>query len=253
MPYQKDAKAILDLFLQRLFLQEKKEFLLLATKYETIQDELERLILRLAEKEIKSEDQLYRLELYKQFQKESKEQIERYSKIAGKTIENGQKLFGKAGIESAEQMLGLQVKFFRKLPVDVINNFVGKSFYNGAKLDDTLFASSYPKFMDKVKDELLKGIAMGRNPREVARLIRKESKAPLWESLRLARTEQLMIFRETSVMSYEKSGVCSGFERIERSDACDDCQSLNGKKYKFDEAYDDFHPNCRGAFIPLVG
>src|SRR5574338_1461068 len=206
MPYQQDAKKILLLFLDRLQNQEKKEFLLLANQWESVQGELDSLILKLASQENLSEDKLFRLALYKQFQEQAEQEIKKYSNIAAGIISTQQKIYGKAGIESAQKMIGLKVGFFNKLPVETINNFIGKSFFDGAKLDQTLFARSYPDYMSKVKTELLHGIALGRGARETARQIKKTSTAPLWQSLRLARTEQMQIYRETSFMQMKASG-----------------------------------------------
>ena len=148
-------------------------------------------------------------------------------------------------------MIGLKVSFFQRLPIEAINNFIGKSFYDGSKLDETLIANSYSAYMNSVKEKLLQGVALGRSPVETARLFRKEPHAPLWQSLRLARTEQMNIFRETSLMQMEKSGVCSGWQRIEQDDACDECKEENGKIYKLSESFDT-HPNCRRGMLPFV-
>lgn len=251
MPYQKEAREILSIFLDRLLLREKKEFVLLANKWGVVETELNVMIQKLAEKEVKSENQLYNLALYKEFLSTSKTQIKNYSNIASKIISYEQKNFGKAGLEVTQSMIELETRFFQRLPVDVINNFIGKSFYDGAKLDDTLFLRSYSAYAEKTKDLLLQGVALGRNPRETARLIRKESNAPLWQSLRLARTEQLNIFRETSLLQMKESGVCKGWERIEEDDACDECKEANGKIFSLDEPFDT-HPNCRGAMLPVA-
>jgi hypothetical protein len=57
--------------------------------------------------------------------------------------------------------------------------------------------------------------------------------------------------RETQVMQMKASGVVDGLQRYEVPDCCDVCSALNGKIYKFDEPKDDFHPNCRGCYIPF--
>jgi SPP1 gp7 family putative phage head morphogenesis protein len=252
MNYQTEARDVLTLFLDRLLKREKKEFALLSFQWGEISKELEGLIEKIAEKEIKSEDQLYRLALYQQFLEESKDKVTEYSNIAAGIIADNQKAFGKAGLQSTQEMIGLKVKFFQKLPTEVINNFIGKSFYEGSKLNETLFASSYPDAMERVKQTLLNSIALGKNPRATARAIRKDDLSiPLWKSLRLARTEQMQIFRETSLLQMKKSGVVSGWERSERNDACEKCKELDGKVFKLDEPFET-HPNCRGAMLPVI-
>lgn len=251
MSYESDAKAILIKFLDRLERKEQKEFLLLTQYWNTIQDEISSTIEKLAAKEFKSENQLYLLGQYKLFLRQSQEQISLYSQIASGVISDNQRTFGAAGIESTQEMISLEANFFNKLPVEVINNFIGKSFYDGSKLDDTLFAKSYPDYISQVKDTLLNSIALGKNPRETARLIRKECNAPLWQSLRLARTEQLTIFRETSLMQMKESGVVSEWEWIAEKDACDYCLGNNGKRFSLEIGMET-HPNCRCGQLPIV-
>jgi hypothetical protein len=252
MPYQDEANAVLQQFLKKLFLREKKEFTLLASLWEeSISGELDSLILKLASQENLSENKLYHLALYKEFQAQAEEEIRKYSQAAGLIISNEQKVYGEAGIDSAEKMIGLKTEFFKRLPKNTINNFIGRSYFDGNLLDKTLYARSFPDYMDKVKSELLKGVALGRNPKQVAKAISMESNAPLWQSYRLARTEQMSIFRTTAEMSMEKSGVLKGWERLEADDACDFCQSENGKVYEFGQEA-TWHPQCRGAKIPVL-
>lgn len=251
--YLNQANAILQIFLEKLLLREKKEFTLLANQWNMVSKELDSQILKLADREILSENQLFKLALYQQFQKDAKTQIEQYSKIASGVISNEQKIFGQAGIDMTQEMIELKVSFFQRLPKGFIDNFIGKSFYDGAMLDKTLFAKSYPAYMATVKDKLLTGVALGYNPRKVAKIIASESTAPLWQALRLARTEQLAIMRETSLIQMKQSGVVKGWKRIEQDDelACDYCKSVNGNVYSFDES-GEWHPNCRGARIPVI-
>ena len=207
----------------------------------------------MAEKESLSEDQLYRLALYKQFKQESQAKIEEYSKLVGSVVSKEQGVFAKQGIEAAQDMIGLKVSFFQKLPVNAIESFVGRSFWDGNLLDQTLFASSYPKYMEKTKELLLTGIAKGYNPRKIAREIRNNSTAPLWESLRLARTETINAFRSASLLQYKESGVVTGWEWLVSEDerTCDECMSKSGTRHSLDEAMDE-HPNGRCAQLPLI-
>jgi SPP1 gp7 family putative phage head morphogenesis protein len=251
MPYQEEARKILFQFLDRMQRLESKEFLLLSNQWGSIAKELEQQIEKIATKEFKTEDQLYRLELYKSFLADSKTQIKNYSEIANGVISQNQMTFGKMGIESAQQMIGLKVSFFQKLPIEVINNFIGKSFYDGAKLNDTLFLRSYSDYTKAVKDRLLTSIALGKNPRATARMITAECNAPLWQSLRLARTEQLSIWRETSLMQFERSGVVKEWEWLAEPDACDICLEKNGKRFPLTQGMDT-HPNCRCAELPII-
>lgn len=252
MSYQSESQLIADLFMAKMMRQEQKEFLLLADRWGVVTDNLEGLILKLAEKENKSPDQLFRSGLYQQFLDEAHSQIKDYSQIASGVISNGQVVAGKLGIGSVQKMIEIKTDNYRNLPVTAINRFIGKSFSDGAKLDSTLFAKSYPDYINKTKEILLQGVALGKSPIETARMIRKESTAPLWKSLRLARTESMAVYRESSTMQMLSSGVVRQRERLEQDDACDFCQSVNGNRYDLDGGDDEFHPNCRGCYIPVL-
>jgi len=73
----------------------------------------------------------------------------------------------------------------------------------------------------------------------------------LTRALRIARTEQMQVFRESSKMQMDESGVVKGYELIAEEDACELCQSQTGKIFEFKEE-PDLHPYCRCAFLPVV-
>ena len=82
MSYQSDAKEILNSFLNKASNYENKEILLLADRWKGVSSHLEELITKLSEKEILSPDQLFKLDLYKQFLKESQAEVEKYNNFA---------------------------------------------------------------------------------------------------------------------------------------------------------------------------
>jgi hypothetical protein len=50
-----------------------------------------------------------------------------------------------------------------------------------------------------------------------------------------------------------ESGICKGWERVEQSDCCPECDEVNGEQYSLDDDWEDIHPNCRGTCLPIVG
>lgn len=114
-----------------------------------------------------------------------------------------------------------------------------------------LFEKSYPESISKLADTLINATALGYNPEKTARLLAQSMDGNLTRALVIARTEQMNVLRETSIMQMKESGVCKGWIRIEQPDACSECAEVNGKHYSFDESFDS-HPNCRGASIPDI-
>lgn len=249
MPYQDEARKILYEVLNKLDRQEQKEMILLANKWGVVANTLNELIQKLAEKEIKSANQLYQLELYKEFLAISKNQVTKFSADASTIIARNQVIFAEAGLSSTQEMIELVTVRFNRLPIQAVNNMIGFSS-DGSPLYE-LLKKSYPETVDKLIDTLISSTALGRNPQVTARLMKESMDGNLSRALRIARTEQMNVLRETSRMQMEKSGVVSEWERIEQEDACEDCAAENGKRYSLGESFDT-HPNCRGSLLPIV-
>lgn len=99
-------------------------------------------------------------------------------------------------------------------------------------------------------DKLLnRGIVQGKNPRELARDLRKTFNTSIANSERLLRTELARVQGDVAMDSYKQSG----FEQyiwIAEPNACPECQALNDKVFDVDKAevglnYIPKHPNCR--------
>ncbi len=249
MGYWEDANQILEEFLKSLGKQEKKEFLLLSQKWGVVSSALEDKIKALSELEDLSRNQLYKLDLYKEFLSESRKQINKYSQVASEIISDNQKIFAQTGLESTQEIISLVNVRFNRLPVQAVENFIGMS-QEGSPLFE-LLKKSYPESVTKLTDTLLKSIALGNNPRETARLMAVDMDFNLTRALRIARTEQMQLFRETSKMQMEESGVVKGFELITEEDACELCLSQKGKNFEFNEN-PELHIGCRCGYLPVL-
>ena len=251
--YWKNAYSILDDYHEKLISQELGEISYLAKAWGKIQKnlqlDLEDLAKLAVEKKL-TRSGLYRLDKYQEFINVTKTQISKYNDTALDAISNAQRQAGKWGIEATEYSLDyLKVKFNR-LPVSVVENFIGIS-KQGERLY-TLLEKSYPETVLKITDAMLMGIVKGDNPLTVARAMTKVSNIPLTRAMRIARTEQLNIFRKTSLEAMKRSGVVSAWQWYAVStDACDYCLEHNGKEYDL-ETIMETHPNCRCTEIAVV-
>lgn len=105
-----------------------------------------------------------------------------------------------------------------------------------------------------VRKALITGLALGRNPRDIAREVRWAFGGNLARALRVSRTETLRAYREASLRSYQANGdVVSGWIWYsalgERT--CAACWAMHGTKHKLTERLND-HPNGRCTMIPIV-
>lgn len=99
-------------------------------------------------------------------------------------------------------------------------------------------------------DKLLhRGIVQGKNPRELARDLRKTFDTSIANSERLLRTEMARVQQDVFQDSMEQAEF-DAYEFIAEPDACPICSALDGKIFKLKDAEIGvnaypIHPNCR--------
>lgn len=106
---------------------------------------------------------------------------------------------------------------------------------------------------------LSRGVAEGRNPRDIARDLVRQVDISRNRARTIARTEVISAHAEASLNSYKEAGLEGVRVRAEWSTAgddqvCPECEDMEGKEFDIDDAHGliPLHPNCRCAFIPVV-
>lgn len=107
---------------------------------------------------------------------------------------------------------------------------------------------------------LAQGIADGRNPREIARLlVDRVDKIGITRARTLARTEVIRAHHSANIQEYRNAGieevrlvaewVTAGDDRV-----CPLCEPLNGKLFEINaiENLIPRHPNCRCVAVPVL-
>ena len=130
--------------------------------------------------------------------------------------------------------------------------------FRGAKFSERLWANQ--AYLKMQLDNLLRtGLIQGRNPRELAKSLRKEIETSVYVSERLMRTEMCRVQIGAQLASYK----ASGYDRLiivpehdERS--CDYCESQDGMIVEVAKAepgvnVPPFHPNCRCSTSAWAG
>lgn len=182
------------------------------------------------------------------------EQIRLYAVSAGELLSARQLTLLNLGIEASAAAIeamapGLQ---FNRLPIEAIQNMVGLAG-DGSPLRETLEAS-YPHGADGILDEMVRGVATGKGPREIARsAIRHGLSRSLNHMMTVARTETLRAYREATRQGYIRSGVVAGYKRLSARDrrTCAGCLSADGAFYMLDEPFAS-HPLCRCTLVPQI-
>lgn len=214
-----------------------------------------------------SQAALYRLQRARRLRAQIRDEFERYVQYADGTLARYQEGSGTLGIEHAAQAIELtyweggQVgAYFDRLPISAVQNVVGIAG-DGKPLGDLLRrrmirdedGTELAGVWDRLTQTLIEGTALGRNPREVARLMRDDVAGGLNKALVIARTEGLRPYREMSRSQYEASGVVEGQKRLAAHDdsVCGACLADEGTLYGIHAVISD-HPQGRCTGVPVV-
>lgn len=199
-------------------------------------------------KEMLINQQRYRL-LMAQLQGE----LVQYTNYAERTIADRQRQLAIMGADNAVQAIQLQgvTADFNRLPIEAIENIAG-SMSGGSPLR-SLLTRSWPLSADALTQELINGIALGYNPRKVARLMAQGATKSLDRMMVIARTEQLRSYRTANLDSYRASGVVNSYQRLATHDSrvCAACLMDEGHIYELEENMPE-HPQGRCTCIPVI-
>jgi len=113
---------------------------------------------------------------------------------------------------------------------------------------------AFPLAVEKLTDLLIRGTALGWNPRKTAEVARRDGlSSGLNHFLLVARDQQIRAYREASRDTYQASSVVYGYKRLATKNkrTCLACLALDGKIYETSELM-PLHPQDRCTMIPLV-
>lgn len=111
-----------------------------------------------------------------------------------------------------------------------------------------------PETAAAARDTLVQAVVRGDNPHVTARALRDTLEAPLWRTLRIARTETIGAYRDGAGQTYRANrNSLAGWIWISKLSprTCAACWALHGTIYPIDEPFAS-HPNCRCTPAPLT-
>lgn len=204
-----------------------------------------------------------RLARWKALRKQIAQEVARFGQFVDTDLTaNAQQMIA-LGLTHGEQMvlaglpepLAAAIKTqWNRLPVDAVRALMG-FLAPGSPLHDALVNQLGEAVAGGVEGALLKGIALGQNPRVVARLIKKELGQALSWALRTARTAMLYAYREANRASYVANpDIVEGWiwhAKLNDSRTCMSCISQHGTVHPPAEVLNDHH-NGRCAMIPVT-
>jgi SPP1 gp7 family putative phage head morphogenesis protein len=134
---------------------------------------------------------------------------------------------------------------FTQLPTEAFETMVG-SLADGTPLRMRLARYGIVAGQE-VGRILATAVAVGAGPLATARQLREVLGVFKWDAERIARTDQIRVFRESSRLAYIQNwDIVRGYEQLAAKDSrtCPVCQALDGTFYKFDRMISS-HSNCR--------
>lgn len=224
----------------------------LARAYRDAAREIARQIERLSRENAQS----LRLARLRTLERQIDDELTRLVSQSVRLIEQGQRTMVQLGPDQVAGQVAAQAPFlessFTRLPRLAFETMVG-SLADGTPLRSVLMR--YGVVADREAQRILaNAIALGINPRATARQLREVLGVWQWEAERIARTEQIRVFRESARFTLQQNqDIVRGYRRLATHDArtCPVCLALDGKFHQLDEAMES-HPQCRCVGIPVL-
>lgn len=142
---------------------------------------------------------------------------------------------------------------FNRLPAGAVEQIVG-TLGDGSPLGSLLLKLPGDG-KEAVSKALVEAIALGENPRKTARRVRDAFGGNLTRALRVARTEQLRAYRESTRATYEaNSDRVAGWQWLSARQpgrTCASCWAMDGQIFETKEPLGG-HPQCRCTLIAVL-
>lgn len=203
-----------------------------------------------------SDHWLFQQERYRQMLAAVHDQVAKYSGMAeslakdrmAETVQLG--LFDSSQIARAAGIRG----GFVRLQAKELEHIAG-AFYDGSPLRK-LFSGFGPKAARKASSAFVKGIGLGKNPKEIAKQLAGDIEGlSLDRAVRIARTESLRAYTTAQAENYlANSDVVVAMRIVSALDGrtCPMCWARHGQVIPLETPFYR-HPGCRCTLVPVTG
>lgn len=260
------VQAALDDYRAAILTQEAGQMRDMAKRWLTVERSLEAAITALAQEALEmqargerlSRSKLYEMERYRSLLGQAYAETQKYQKWAQDLIEKRQGEMAKLGVESSRATIrasyldaGATVAKFNLLPTEAIEAMAAVTA-QGTPLG-RLLQDAYTESVQRLTDTLINSTAKGINPRKTARMMADAMAGNLDRALKIARTEQLRVFRAAATEQMRASGVVSGWiwRSAMQPRTCLSCLAMDGTLHDLDEELND-HPEGRCFRQPII-
>ncbi len=226
------------------------------TMYRRLQDKIDVLTLQIAKMDVPTKVAVKKLESYKTLINSINQELINFQGYAKTVMQQAASDAVKMGIANAKILTyagnPAVIAGWNTLNPAAIETLFG-FFSDGSALMKRLETLA-PSNAQNVANTILDNIALGKNPKTIAGLIRGSLGGGLTDALRMTRTVQLYSYREANRASYiANSDVVQGWYWMSAldSNSCMACIAMHGTFHKLDETLNDHH-NGMCTMIPAV-
>lgn len=205
---------------------------------------------------------LYQMERYQSLLAQLQAQMNAYSQAAIVDLMDDATRSQQMARQHAKQMLGAASSApsgpgaiqtaLDKLGVEATEKIAALA--RGGNPLDQIFQKAYPAAAAGLTDQLLRGAALGWNPRKTAAAAKKAGLVQgLNHILLVYRDQQIRNYREAQLDAYNANPYVYGYMRLAAKNdrTCAACLRLDGEIYELGE-HMQIHPQDRCAIIPLI-
>ena len=223
----------------------------------TLQDSIDALAFELANTGTPTMGMLSRSARYQALRRQIAAELDKYAQYMDGRITDGQRNAVSLALDYSATSINAAAESqmvipFNRLPVSATENLIGMAG-DGSPLIDVLNDATRGA-ADRMGERLIAGLALGKNPIEVARqAVRLGLGTSFTRMQTIARTEMLRAAREATLQSYRASNVVTAYRRLSARDrrTCAACLFADGNIYPLGESFDQ-HPNCRCVATPIL-
>lgn len=224
--------------------------------YQRLLPRIDALTLKIASLENPTAAQVHKLAQYKGLVQEVNKELARYQSYASVVMQEAAAQDVAMGITNARTLTyagnPAVIAGWKTLNPRAIEALIG--YFN----EDSALMKRLDKLAGtnalKVANTIIDNVALGKNPKTIANLIRNSLGGGLTDALRMCRTVQLYSYREANRASYAaNSDVVQGWYWMSALDpaSCMSCVAMHGTFHTNDETLNDHH-NGLCTMLPAV-
>ncbi len=196
---------------------------------------------------------IYRLQLFSNLHERVIQELDKYGGYLQDRVARLQlrvSLLGVRLFDDLAEIAGYDLSF-ENLAREAIEQMAG-NMADGSPIRSYFLANLHTETVERMAQTLVAGIAQGKNPREVARLMVDAGGIGHERALLIARTEMMRAWRETQNLLYHQTDYVTGWQWVATADrrTCPTCLMLDGRIFPVNQVQVD-HPNGRCTSVPV--